>query len=521
MRLGPDMVSPALAHGQVDRGAAPPQPDRPSSPVTSESRPLRSLIDALDGAGVRYCHWKSNIRLLESLDGEGDLDLLVDRRDAAAFQVALAANGFKFAGSATGIGHPGVLHAFALDPERAELVHVHAYYQIVTGDSLVKSYRLPFEKMLLSDTRRMHGVPVPSAEAELVAFTLRVALKHVSPLEVLLLNRHYDSVVEELAWLQGSADLPAAEELWCTMLPGAPVSLFRDLQTAIADPKAVWRRNRLARELAPHIAVWRRLSPLSTTASRMWRLGVLALGRLRRRRGLIPQTSGMIVAFVGPKATGKSTLSTAVCRRLGRHLSVRQVHVGKPPPTAATFLVRLLLPSARRLFARHRPSDETGSENKEKRSFSRLYILRQVLLAYERRALLRRCWQDAAAGSIVVTDRYPSARPGASDSGRFEEADIERCRSGFDRWLMRRERALYSGLPQPTLVLRLSASIETAIRRDAEREKDAGPNAAALARRRLSETVNHFPGVTEVGIETERPLDETIRAATQAVWAMT
>ena len=484
----------------------------------SATGPIRMLLEALDDAGIRYCHWKSNVRLVESLSGDGDLDLLVDRQDAAAFTAVLLECGFKLAGSATGIGHPGVLHAFALDPDRAALVHVHFYFQIVTGDSLAKSYRLPLEDILLADTRRLHGVPVPSAEAELVSFMLRIALKHASVVELLMVNRHYSAVVHELDWLRNSASASEAEKLWRRLLPGAPACSFRTLQDAIADRRAPLRRVRLCWKITRHLQSWRRLRPVSATASRFWRVLMLGLGRLRRRRGLVPTTSGIIVAFVGPKATGKSTLTTAVARCLGRHYRVRQVHVGKPPPTTLTLLPRLMLPLARQVWASHRSGEHEGPRAPGGSRFSFLYVLRAAILGYERRALVRRCWREAAAGSIVIADRYPSASAGATDSCRFEEADVARCGSRIKRWMMSWERRLYSDMPGPGLVVRLSAPLQTALRRDAERDKTGGPNPAAVTRRRHSESVAEFPGARVVTIDTDRPLDETVREAMLAVW---
>jgi len=46
---------------------------------------LRALFDSLRRAGVRYCHWKSNWRLRETLRGETDLDLLIHRGDISQF----------------------------------------------------------------------------------------------------------------------------------------------------------------------------------------------------------------------------------------------------------------------------------------------------------------------------------------------------------------------------------------------------------------------------------------------------
>jgi thymidylate kinase len=491
----------------------------------STRAPIRDLIARLARMNVRYCHWKSNVRLVESLAGAGDLDLLVDRRDAGRFQVALLESGFKPALSVAGAGHPGVFHAFALDPERAELIHVHAYFQIVTGDSLVKTYRLPFEETLLAGVRHLYGVPVPAAEAELVLFTLRIALKHTSFAEVLMVGRDYHAVPHELEWLRAASDPGAAELVWKAWLPDAPLELFRALMEATADSRAVARRVRLGRTVARHLLGWRRLGRPAVVASRTRRVATLALGRLgrhirpQRRRGLTPATAGTIVAFVGPKASGKSTLSAGMAQRLGKHYSVCGVHVGKPPATVLSLLPRLFLPLARRLFPRDRSSAYESRERREDRNYSILHLLQLIFLAYDRRALLRRCWRDAAAGSIVLADRYPSASVGATDSSRFDEAALARCSSRLKRWMMQRERALYAGLPQPHLVLRLTAPLETSIRRDAERDKDEGPDAVAVERRRRLETRTDYPGARVVTIDTDRPLEETMNVAMHAAWS--
>src|SRR5262245_215577 len=88
---------------------------------------LRRLFDLLEARHIRYCHWKSNIRLAEALGGDDDVDLLIDRCDASEFYRILFDTGFKLAKSRGGIGHPGVVHALAIDENRIELVHLHIY----------------------------------------------------------------------------------------------------------------------------------------------------------------------------------------------------------------------------------------------------------------------------------------------------------------------------------------------------------------------------------------------------------
>jgi thymidylate kinase len=480
---------------------------------------IRSLFGALERRGVRYCHWKSNIRLEESLAAAEDIDLLVDKRDAGLFHAALLEHGFRPTQSRSGIGHPGVVHALGLDEASAELVHVHAYFQIVSGDSLVKSYRLPIEGSLLEQTRYLHGVRVPTPEAELVLFALRTALKHVAPIEILMANRHYRSVSRELRWLREAADAERAEALCAAWFPSIDPPLFRQLLDAIEAERAVARRVVLGWRIARRLRGMRRLSPMLGAASRFWRMLSLLVMRLRRRKDLVLQTGGVIVALVGPKASGKSTVTQALVTRLGLHLDVLAIHAGKPPPTALTLLPRLLVPAARLLFAKERSGEYEKPERRRDQRYSLLFVFRMTLLAYDRRKLLARALRAATAGSVVISDRFPMESVGAIDSSCFDEAAVAKCRSPLKRWLMNRERSLYEGLPRPGLILCLEAPIETTIERDTRRLKRGGPDAAALRRRWELESRLESSGTPAIRIDTSRPLDETVRSVVGAVWS--
>jgi thymidylate kinase len=480
---------------------------------------IQNLFKSLERKRVRYCHWKSNIRLEETLAAAEDIDLLVDPRDAGLFYAALLENGLKLTQSGAGIGHPGVFHAVGLDEACAASVHVHGYFQIVSGDSLVKSYRFPIERSFLEQTRYLHGVRVPTPEAELVLFALRIALKHIGPLEILMANRHYRSVSRELGWLREAANAEHTEALCTAWFPSIDPPLFRQLLNAIEAERAVARRVVLGWRVARRLRELRRLSPMLGAASRLWRVLSLLLKRFRRRSDLVLQTGGTIVALVGPKASGKSTVSHELATRLGLHLDVLQIHAGKPPATALTLLPRLLVPAARLVFSKERTGEYEKPERRREKQYSLLYILRMTLLAYDRRKLLRQALQAATAGSVVISDRYPSESVGAIDSSCFDEAALARCGSPLKRWLMNRERTLYKGLPKPSVLLRLEAPIETTIERDARRLKPGGPDAEALRRRWELESRPEFSGTSVIRIDTSRPLDETVQTAVKAVWS--
>jgi thymidylate kinase len=507
-----------MVHSNWSRETVSVQSDGGPPSVPSKAA-IRSLFNSLEQKGVRYCHWKSNIRLEETLAAAEDIDLLVNHRDAKLFHAALLDNGFKLAQSRSGIDHPGVFHALGLDEASAELVHVHAYFQIVSGDSLVKSYRLQVERSLLEQTRYLHGVRVPVPEAELVLFALRIALKHTDPVEILLANRGYRNVSHELGWLREAANAESAEALCSSWFPNIDPPLFRQLLEAIETERAFTRRIVLGWRIAWRLRGLRRLSPVVGALSRLWRVFSLLVKRLRHRRDLVLQTGGMIVALVGPKATGKSTISRELATRLGVHLDLIRIHAGKPPATALTVLPSLLTPVARLLFSEERAGEYEKPERRRQKRYSLLYVLRVTLLAHDRRKLLSRALRAATAGSIVLSDRYPSERAGAIDSCCFDEEALAKCTSPLKRWLMKQERALYKGLPRPDTLLCLEAPIQTTIERDARRLKPGGPDAAALLRRWDMEGRPESSGTLTIRIDTSRPLEETVRTVIRAVWS--
>src|SRR5215213_779723 len=104
---------------------------------------IRELFHTLNTSGIRYCHWKSNMVLAQTLLGQTDVDLLVDRKDGSQFRGILAQLGFRPADAIDGGFFPAVEHYIALDRESGTLIDIHLYYRVVTGESLTKNYRLP------------------------------------------------------------------------------------------------------------------------------------------------------------------------------------------------------------------------------------------------------------------------------------------------------------------------------------------------------------------------------------------
>jgi thymidylate kinase len=246
-----------------------------------------------------------------------------------------------------------------------------------------------------------------------------------------------------------------------------------------------------------------------------------------KQKNKVLQAGGAVIAFVGADATGKSTLVTETGRWLGDVFTVNIIHTGKPtsswltaPVNIALALVRRLisLQHSSRLKSQTASSDSNPAQHKFKGLSSLPYALRAIVLAWDRQRLILNTRRRAAEGEIIVCDRYPSRTIGAMDSPRLEE---ELLKSGqvvtiYNR-LARLEKQLYKQIPPPDIVLKLKVSLETAKKRNRERDGQDG-DAYLEARHRQSQDWP-MPGTRSVyEIDTEQTLEETICSVKEAIW---
>ena len=481
---------------------------------------IADLASQLNDQGIRYCHWKSNWALADSVRGDADLDMLVHRDDAARFRVVVERLGFGSVVDSANAPFPAVEHYYALDSESGGIAHVHVYYKIVTGQSLMKNYRLPVEEMLLKNTRPdQASLQVPDKGAELILFVIRMLVKHTSPLELALLLRQWKKVKIEIDWLLEGSALETARELLAESIPQLQTGTFEQGVEALRRPESLAKRValgfRVRRELRGYA---RHGAPIVLLVETRKFLDLL-FHRLRgSKKGLTPLTGGAVIAFVGSEASGKSTMLEEVGSWLGKNYTVDRVHAGKPPSTAATLLPNKLVPVMRRVAPSSRSTVlEADLQNPESSpSVSALFALRSVSLAYDRRALLRKAHAHAANGRIVLCDRYPS---GAGQVDGPQLGVVLSDASSFGSWLSllsRTESRIYAEIPRPDLVLHLTAPLEITLSRNAQRDKT---EPEAYVRRRHARSLDmKFDGVPVVSISTDRALDETFLAVKKAVW---
>jgi thymidylate kinase len=483
---------------------------------------LLDLIQELQKQKVRYCHWKSNYHLNYALSGEEDWDVLVHVEDFPDFVSLITSVGFKSAISSNDAGQFGVYHFYGLDTATGKLVHIHAYSRIVSGDSLVKSYCLPVEGMLLNNLRHDSFMPVPCKEADLLVFILRNALKSLSPLDIYMQRNDRDLMLEELTWLTDGLNEDKFELLRLKYFSYISNELLNKFLDCLQGQKYSAGRWVTAWKLSRRLKRFTRMSFFATQMLTVKILVPLIYRKFfRRAKYMRFENGGKIVVLVGPQAVGKSTVANALTEWIGKEFDVSSIHVGKPPSTLITSPIRLLLPLLRKLMPSERSTQvekrlENGSLATE--TISYLHIIRKLILAYERKSVLTSIFRQASAGRIMICDRYPSQKIGAVDGASFTKALIDAQASRFKRFLMLCECKIYEEINSPHLILSLFVDVDEAVRRAKERKKEGPRDPEYVKFRHNMKSQPEFSSGKVVKIDTGTSLEKTLEATKIEFW---
>jgi thymidylate kinase len=488
----------------------------------------QALISRFNREGISYCHWKSNIDLAKTLEGELDIDLLVSNDSLARATNILMQLGFKPAAAKWGPNPPGIFHYFGFDPGQGDLVHLHMFTRVLTGESFLKSHYLPFDEMLLNNNYSNNGMRVTSKEAELVLFILRTYIKYGSFLDVVRVLKSDQKIREEARWLKDGTDMKRVLSCLDQYCPVIGEETFLTCLDAVLNRASFLKKWRLSIRVRRRLRLYRKYSFTGGLFGHVQVITGALIKKIRKQRGSkILLSGGTILAIVGADATGKSTLVSETSRWLRRNFIVNTVHAGKPPSTLATLPANFLLALHRRLKGKSRPRGNLqkavlsngGTDQGERINLNSLiYAVRAVCLAWDRRALLRIVRRSSAHGEIVICDRYPTNVTGMMDSPRLlEDPTLKGLAASLYNWMARIERSLYRQIPPPDVVLQLKVSLEVAKKRNADRE--IFDDEVYLQNRHQQAKEWFIPGTRSIqDIDTDHPLAETILAVKKAIW---
>ena len=449
----------------------------PEAAPDNPSRLVKKFLRILDERAISWCQWKSTIDLDRTLSGASDLDLLVAREDQPALLEVLGQLGFREADPPPEKAAHGVRSFYGFDPGAPRLIHAHVHYQLMVGHDLSKGYRLPLEAEFLASAVREGDFRVPSRDLEFLAFVIRMILKRAT-LDSILRGRRRLSErdARELEWLAAESSPQGIRILLGSRLPGLDPAQLARFATALQPDSSARELWLCGRELRRSLAVRSPRQPLLDAVHRFqrglrYRARRASLGRTPRYR---PAAGGFIVAAVGSDGAGKSTALDAIEQWLSRDMGVERVHLGHPPWSMATVLVRgglKLLRAGLRPVRRQSRLNEAAAVN----DFPEPTIpelAKRILLARDRRLEYRKAARAAARGQIVLSDRFPL--PGLVE---MDGPDIQRLLEGRSltsrtRSAIDLEERIYRTIERPDLLFVLQLPPELSLARKPEDNPD-------------------------------------------------
>lgn len=380
------------------------------------------LFKQLNQRGVRYCHWKSNLRLERGLTGLTDLDLLVDRQQVQILNEILAENAIKPFLAPVGKRYPAIEDYLGCDPASGKLFHLHVHYELVLGEQFVKNYRLPLESPFLDQTRLHCGVKIPAPELELIVLCVRALLKYrdrdvIKDILSIRSPGLKDELVDEIHWLLDQTSLEKVSQALSAsaqgVVPGDLVLEF--LNTALVAPRDGYKLFRLRAGVRQALRRFQRRNSLQASLTyfqQAWHRRK-SWWKFAPDRKMTRLNGGKTFALIGADGAGKSTLCQEFVRWLGWRVDVQPYYLGSKQPSWSSKLLYWFFRIARR---GHRTLSRAIGE---KNFLSRLLeSVRQAMLyghylstGYDRYRRYQRGKKCAARGSIVVFDRFPLKAP--------------------------------------------------------------------------------------------------------------
>lgn len=477
---------------------------------------ILDFFNELNISHVKYCHFKSNNNIVPALNGVDDLDLLIALDDIDEFNSVLAKFRFRIAFDRGEQATPYVFHFFSMDPDTGLLVHLHVYYKLISGGSIVKNHWFQLENLLLSTAINSdHGtIKISSHEADLIFFVIRKFIEQPSLVENYLFLKDYKNIKQEYDWLKQNSNHKTIEELVKNWLPALGLHFFNECCNELSRKGRIVQKFLLGVKMRKHFNTT--VIP-STIASfkRSYYFGTALLkGRLgfsRKNRFCFP--GGKLISFVGSEASGKSTSSQQISQWLGERFDTHLIHVGKPKKNWRTKPLWLMINVAVRL---KKLIFSSGSANyNSEQVYDRVaenmpHPLICLLDSFDRKYWVRKHVAFKFQGAIIITDRYPSEGYNVLDGPRIQGT------STLARLMSKVERANYKSLPSPDLIFKLQAPLNVTLRRNQGRQSPE-PEAYVKKRYEMAAQIS-FDRSLVVDIDSSLPIDETIKIIKNYIW---
>jgi O-antigen/teichoic acid export membrane protein len=390
---------------------------------------IQSLLSEFHKEGIRYCQWKGNDHLSDTLNGKSDLDILFDNSHKPKLEILLARFGFRKFDVIWQKRHAGIEDYIGLDPATGTLVHLHSYFRLTVGKMFLKPYQLNLEEKVLS--RRIFNeesgiyTADPAMELVLLIFSeaLTIRMRDRTKLALSRKNQFSDKVLHKFQWLKQQISSPELEvTLQELVAQPTPILKFvfselnpRQLQKLASLLRKEFRNNRLNTSPTAFMERWYREASAVLAQQMASKFEEPVKTKRTNPRG------GIIISLNGAAREERSPLISALKKSFQQKLDVYSLSIGKAG-RARKLLRRVekMVGSGRKKASQNLTGTVNDlPKNSHIKNFH--YCLEALLIADEKRRRQQLMLKAKRKGMLVIiNNKHPDRLPPFQESPRLQ-----------------------------------------------------------------------------------------------------
>lgn len=432
-----------------------------------------ALSRNLEREEISYCLFKSNPSSASHQTDQTALDFLVSRSHALRLAEVLLGLGFKQASTTASEPFPGLICYSGLDLNTGAFMKVRTYVRLVIAGGKSRIYYLPIDDSFFEATVQGRLFKIPSTELEYVVSVLGLVLRP-KLWSRSLRGQPRSAERDQLRLLAKRVNENRLNVILRRQLPFLDEGLWARCLLSLQSQSPVRLRMTVARQVHKLLAANEGQRSISVATLQLVRSTRTLQRRARRGLGCTLQSGGALIAIVGGDGAGKSSAVDELHASLSAVFSTKKLHLGKPPWSVTTIVVKGLFFLTRRTgwsgISRARAFEMgTGTVMQYP---GNAWVVWHLLKARDRKRAYVRARRFAASGGLVVCDRFPLPEIKLMDCARTTCLAPSVSLGRLARYLVHRERSYYEDFGRPDVLIVLKVHPDIAVERKPEEDPD-------------------------------------------------
>ena len=467
-----------------------------------------------EAENLSWCHWKSNIRIKDSLNGKTDLDILVAPEQVEIFKVKLKNCNFVEFNSPPWSNYSGVSNWIGHDSNSGKLIHFHLHERLLTGLKSVKAHSLPWNKIFLEAIikDKFSGFPIipPPLEIHLL-FTRELAKSSI-------ISRYYFSIFKKniidefiINEMKSLLDLSDKKDIlkWGNILWGkknakeiSNILVSKDWFEFTNLNKLYFLTHNVLKKYATKS--WYEsffLKVFNVTLRKISNFLSKFFGKFSGKMTL--KKEGPIIAIIGCDGSGKTSLNNELNKWLSWKLESKVIYLGSKDMLLRSFQKKV----------KNNKNIKNFILNKKLKNKKLLRLFFAVYSAQIKLFKINKARYLSKKGKIILTDRLPQTEFLGDIYDSSSDLNINEL-NFLERFFFKYEKFIFKKMSffKPDLIISLVVKPKVAIKRKPNHDFDI-LNKKSIVLKKLK-----FEGIRKIDIDANQDFEDVLKITKNVVW---